>query len=118
LALRLANPRGELLLNPDHFARMPVGKFERLQEISFGNFPGRAFNHDNVVFRADINQIEVALFALRMRRVRDELPVHAADTHSTDWSGKRNVGNAKGRRRAVERENVRLVFAVLASVTT
>src|SRR5438477_2965269 len=114
LALRLANLCGELFLNPDHFARMLMGKVERLHEISFGNFPGRAFDHDNVVLSSDINQIEVALFALRMRRVRDELPVDATDADSTDRSGKRNVGNAKCCRRAVERENIGIVFAVRA----
>ena len=114
LALRLASSCGELVLNPDHLARMPMRKLERLHEISFGNFSGRAFDHDDVVFRADINQIEIALFALGVRRVGDELPVHATDPNRADRSGKRNVGNAKRRRRAVERENVGIVFAVRA----
>src|SRR2546423_11064948 len=32
----------------------------------------RSFNHDDVVFGADVNQIEIALLAFSMSRVRDE----------------------------------------------
>ena len=64
LALRLADLRREFLLDPDHFARVPMGELERLDELVFRQFVGRAFDHDDVVLGADVNQIEIALLAL------------------------------------------------------
>ena len=37
-----------------------MGEFERLDELLFGQFLGGAFDHDDVVLRADINEVEVA----------------------------------------------------------
>src|SRR5438132_758772 len=54
-ALRFADLRRELFLDPDHLARMPMRKLERLHEIRFGEFLGRAFDHEDVVFRADVD---------------------------------------------------------------
>ena len=114
LAFWLADLRREFLLNPNHLARVPMRELERFHEIRFRNFVGRAFNHDDVVFRADINKIEIALFAFDVSRVGDELAIHAADAHGADRSGERNVGNAKRSRRAVDRENVGIVFPIRA----
>src|SRR5882724_5147305 len=49
-----------------------------------------------------------------MRQVSNKLPIDATNPNRADRTGKRNVGNAKRRRRAVERENVGIVFAVRA----
>ena len=60
----------------------------------------RAFDHDDVVFGADVNQIEIALHALGVRRIGNELAVDPADADRADWSVERNVGNAqRGRTR-------------------
>ena len=91
---------------------MPMRKLKRFHEISFGEFLGRAFDHKDVVFRADINQVEVALFAFGVCWISDELTVHPTDPNRPDRSDKWNVGNAKRRRGAVNRENVGIVFAI------
>ena len=62
-----ADLRCELFLNANHFTRMPMRELERLDEIVFRNFVGRAFDHDDVVFGADVNEIEIAF--VRARRV-------------------------------------------------
>ena len=75
LAFRFADFRREFLLDPNHFARMSMRELERLDEIRFRNFVRRAFDHDDVVFGADVNEIEIALVAFIVRRVGDELAV-------------------------------------------
>ena len=100
LAFRFADLRREFLLDPNHFARVSVRELERLHEFGFRQFIGRAFDHDDVVFRADVNEIEIAL-----RRARSWVgfatnwPFDATDAHRADRAGERNVGNSKARRR-------------------
>ena len=91
---------------------MPMGELERLDELLFRQFVRRAFDHDDVVLGADVNQIEIALLALGVRRVGDELAVHATDAHGADRAGERNVGNAERGGGAVDRENIGIVFAI------
>ena len=114
LSFWFANLRGEFLLNSNHLARVLMRELERLHEVRFRNFVGRAFDHDDVVFQSHVNQIEIALLALGVSRVCDELAVHAANAHRADRPGKRNVRNAKRGRRAVDRENIRIVLAIRA----
>ncbi len=114
LAFRFAYLRGELLLNANHLARMSVCELKRSHKLDFWQFLGGAFDHDHVVFRTDVNKIEIAVSALRVRWVSDELAIHATDTHGANRSGKRNVRNAQRSRRAVERENVRIIFSIRA----
>ena len=77
LAFRFADLRREFLLDADHFLRVPVRELERLDEIGFGQFQGGAFDHDDVVFRADVNEIEIALVPLVVGRVGDELAIQS-----------------------------------------
>ncbi len=114
LALRLADLRGELLLDPNHLAGMSVGELERLDEFLFGHFLRGAFDHDDVVFRADVNEIEIARVTLVVRRVRDELAIDATHAHRANRAGERNVGHRQGGRGAVDREDVRIVLAIRA----
>ena len=44
---------------------MSVGELERLDEFLFGHFLRGAFDHDDVVFGADVNEIEIALRCVR-----------------------------------------------------
>ncbi len=91
---------------------MAVRELKRLYELSFRHLLGGAFDHDHIVFRADVNNIEIALGALAVRRVGHKLAVHAADTDSANWPGERNVRNAQRSRCAVHRENVGIIFTV------
>ena len=111
-ALRLADLGREFLLDADHFAGVPMRKFERLDELILRQFVGGAFDHDDVVLSADVNQIKVALLTLGMGRVGDELAVDTTNAHGPDWAVERNVGNAERGRGAVDRENIGIIFAV------
>ena len=91
---------------------MSVRELERFHELLFRHFLRGAFNHDDVVFRADVNQIEIAVSALVVRWVRDELAIHATHAHRANRAGKWNVGNAERGGRAVDRENIRIVLSV------
>ena len=91
---------------------MSVRELERLDESSSGSSSADAFDHDDVVFGADVNEIEIALLAFVVRRVGDELAVHAADAHGADRAGKRNIGNAERGGGAVDRENIGIILAV------
>ena len=106
--------RGKLFLDANHLARVPVRELERFDEIGLRHFVRRAFNHDDVVFGADVNKIEIALRALRVCGVGDELAIDAADAHGADRARKRNVGNAKRGRSAIKRENIRIIFTIRA----
>ena len=77
-----------------------------------GSSPCRTLDHDHIVFGADVNKIEIALCALRVRRVRDELSFDAANAHGADRAGKRNIRNGQRGGCAVHRQNVRIVLAV------
>src|SRR4029453_18999056 len=91
---------------------LSVRELQRFHELGLGHFVRRAFDHDYVVFGADINEVEVTLGALRVRRVGDELPVDAANRNGGDWTGKWNVRHAKRGGGPVERQNVGIIFAV------
>ena len=112
LALRFPDLPGQLFLDPDHLAGVSMRELHRLDEIFLGHFVRRAFDHDHIVFRAHINEVEITLITLVMGRVGDELPVHPADADGADGPGKWNVGNGQRGRRAVDGENVRIVLAV------
>ena len=77
-ALLLAGLGGQFLLRGDQRLDGFLAEFQRGVEIRFGDFLGRAFIHDDVVFVADIDQVEIALGHFGMGRVGDELAVDAA----------------------------------------
>ncbi len=97
---------------------MFVREFERFNEIGLWHFIRRPFDHEDIVFYTHINKIEIALRALRVRGVGDELAIHAADAHSADRAGKRNVGNAKRCRSAIKGENIGIIFTIRAEKQT
>src|SRR5438046_134980 len=89
-------------------------ELERFHEFGFRQFISRAFDHDDVVFRPDVNKIEIALVALDMSRVRDKLAIDATDANGANRTGKWNVGNAERCGSAIDCENVRIVLPICA----
>ena len=83
-----------------------------LDEFIFREFVRLAFDHDDVGLVADVDEVEIAVSALVVGRVDDELSVHAADAHRTDRAGEGDVGKAEGGGRAVHREDVGVVHAI------
>src|SRR5262245_59422422 len=91
---------------------MPMRELQRIQELHFRQLIGGAFDHDDVVFGADVDQVEVTMHAIGVSGIGNELAVDAADPNRTDWSLERNVGNAQCGGGAVDRQNIRIVFAI------
>ncbi len=113
-ALGLVDLRGEFLLRDAEFHGFDVPEFEGLNEVGLGDFVARAFDHDHFFFRADIDEIQIALSALCVRGVRDELSADATDAHGADGARERDVGNHECGARAVDREHVGVVLTVRA----
>src|SRR4051794_39786746 len=93
---------------------MSVRKIERLDEFSLRQFVGSAFDHDDVVFGPDVNEIEIALLALGVSGIGDELTVNASDANRADRSGKGDVGDGQGSRGSIQGEDIGIVFTISA----
>ena len=89
-----------------------LAEFQRGVEVRLGDFLGRAFIHHDVVFVADINEIEIALGLFGVRRIGDELAVDAADAHRAERAGPRNVADHQRGARADDAQNIGIVLAV------
>ena len=111
-AFRLADGGGEIALGGDEELHGLAGEIETGIEVGLGKFLGCAFDHDDFFSIADIDEVEVAVGALVMRGVDDELAVDATDAHGSDGSSERNVRNAQGGGGAVDRKDVGVVLAI------
>ena len=112
VTLFLAGQLDQLFLGLDQLGHGLLASLESFDKLVFGNFVARTFNHDHVGLVTNVNQVEVASFALLKGRVDDKLAVDPANTHSTDRSCKRDVGNREGRRSTVHGQNVRVVDCI------
>ena len=93
--------------------RVSVRELERLDELRFRQFVGRAFDHDDVVFGADVNEIEIALHRARSWvGLATNSPLTRPTRTAPIGPGERNIGNGKRGRRAVDRENIGIIFAI------
>ena len=77
-----------------------LAEFQGGVEIRFGDFLRRAFEHDDVGFVADVDDVQIAFRHLDMSRVGDELAVDAADAHGAQRAGPRNIADHQRRRSA------------------
>ena len=91
---------------------MPLRELQRIQEVCFRQLVGSPFDHDDIIFGADVDQIEITMHAIGVSRIGNELAVDPPNPHRTDWSLERNVGNAQRRRGTVDRQNIRIIFAI------
>jgi hypothetical protein len=112
--LLLAGLGGKLLLRGDERLDGFLGVFQRGVEIGFGDFPGRTLEHDNILFVADVDEVEVAFSALGMGGVGDEFAVDAADAHGAERPGPRDVADHQRGAGADDAQHIRFIFAVRA----
>ena len=103
-----------MFLNSDEHLHLLLSKGERLDEFFFRKFVSGTFDHDDLGFVTDVNEIEIALLTHSVCWVHDELAVHTTNTDCADRSCERNVGNAKSCGSAVHRKDVGIVFAISA----
>ena len=113
-ALHLTGELGEFFLSGDELDDFGLGEVESFDEISFGHFVGSTFDHDDLSFVAHINEIEIAIQALALGRIDNELTVDAADADSADGACERDVRHAKSGGSTVHGADVRIVLTVSA----
>ena len=80
--------------------------------IVFGQFASEAFDHGDGVARAGHDEVEIALFHLRVRRHDDEFAVDAADADGGRRLQKRNRRDVQGGAGADHRQHVGIVLLV------
>ena len=113
-AFFLAGLRHQPLLGGDQRLAAFLAEFQRGVEIRLADFLRRTLVHHDVVFIADVNEIEIAFLHFGMRRVGHQLAFDAADAHRAERPGPRNVADHERRGGADDAQNVRVVFAVRA----
>ena len=87
-------------------------ELQRFQELRFRQLVGGSFDHDDVVFGADVDQIEITVHAIGVTGIGNELAVDPANPDCADWSLEWNVGNAQRCGSAVDRQNIRIILAI------
>src|SRR5262245_40457182 len=90
-ALWFTYSRGQVFLRLNHLTRMVMRELECFCKFSFRHLLCRAFDHDHIVFSADINEVEVTLSTLVMGRVGNELSVYATNAHRANRPCKWNI---------------------------
>ena len=85
---------------------------ERFHELLLGELVGGAFDHDDVVLGADIDEVEVAPAHFLVGRVGDELAIDATDAHGGDGTRERDVADHERGARAIDEEHVGIIHAV------
>jgi len=110
--VRLAEQSAQLVLGVNDFDDLRVASLHGGKKILFGDLSGSAFHHQKTLARAGIDQVEVALFALGLCGVDHEFAIDAAHAHATDRAHEGNLGDMEGGRGGVDRQNIRVVFAV------
>ncbi|OQB91521.1 MAG: hypothetical protein BWX84_01366 [Verrucomicrobia bacterium ADurb.Bin118] len=103
---------GEGFLGRDDRLHGLQAEFQRGIEISFGDFLGRAFKHDDLGFAAHEDEVQIAVLQFAVRGVDDELARDPADAHGAERSGPRNITDHQRGGRAVDAEDVRVILAV------
>ena len=92
-ALFLADFGSDLLLQRDDGLDLLMSEQNRLEHGFFGNLVRARFDHHHGVLRAGDGQVQVALFALLVVRVKDELAVHKTHLRRADRAAEGDIGN-------------------------
>ena len=90
-----------------------VCKIHGVGKELFGAFLRFAFDHDDLVFLAGVDELDFALLHLFNGRVGDELSVDVADADCADGTLVGEVGEAERGGSAEHEEGVRIMFSVI-----
>ena len=112
LAFLFSVGSSQLFLDLDDRLDGLLGEFEGGLEFSFGEFFGTAFDHERFVFRANVNEVEIALGILVMGWIRDKFSRNACNANGGDGASPRDVGDHEGGGGSVEGKNIGIVLAV------
>ena len=110
--LRLADSRLQVVDRRDDLLDRRVRGVERADHLFFGRFLRARFDHHDRVGAAGDDEVDLALLALGVGRVDDVAAVDEADAHAGDRLLERNRRERQRRRRAGDRQHVRVVLGV------
>ncbi len=102
----------EFLLEGDDGLNGFLAEFQGSVEVGLGNFLGRTFIHHDVVFIADIDEIEIAFGHFGVSGVGNELAFDATHADGAKRPGPRNVADHQRGAGSVDAQNVRVVLAI------
>ena len=89
-----------------------MAELDRIHHAVFIHLVGAGFNHHDAFGGADDHDVDLAFALLVVGGVDDEFIVDQADAHRADRTGKRNIGEGKCNRRAVDSGNIRIVLGI------
>ena len=94
------------------FGNMLLREENGFHHVLFRHLAGEALDHGDRIARAGDDQVELALFKLRVRGHQHEVIVDAADAHRGCRLLKRNVRHVQRGAGADHRQDIRVVFLV------
>ena len=98
----------------DHRLHLFMPEHHRTEHLAFGKFLGFGFHHQHGVVRAGDHQIELRFRHLVDGRIEPVLAVEKADARRPDRPHEGNAGNRQRRRGRHQRQDVGIVFHVVA----
>ena len=112
LALRLAGQFHELADGSGDFPAAIVPELDGGEHIGFGGLLRTGFHHDDAVFGAGHDDIELAVAAFAIGGIGDALPVFKtyadAAEHVREW----NIGDGQRRRRAGDGQRIGVLLGI------
>ena len=112
LLLRFAAKLRELFLSHDDWLNGSLAVDKGFVEALVRDELSRTFDHQHLVFRTDVDEVEVGIEHFVVSWVGDEFAINLTHAHTADWAVPRNVGNQSRSRRGVDHEDVWLIDLV------
>ena len=110
--LGLTGDLGELDDGGADLLDLLVAKFNGLDHLLFRNFLRTGLDHHDAIHGAGDGDVDQAALALGVGGVHDKLIVDKANTHRTNWTVEGHIRQRKSAGRAVDGDDVRIVFLV------
>ena len=105
---------GEIDDRLDHRLKLAMAKGHRAEHYVLGELLGFGFDHQHALARAGDDEIEFGARQLAQGRVQDVVAVDVAHPRAGDRPEKRDPRDRQGRRGADHRDDVGVVFQIMA----
>src|SRR5208337_5625665 len=89
-----------------------VAKLESFDDLFFGDFKGARFDHDDAVFGAGDDNVELAGLLLGNGGVGNELAIKEADANGGDGVGEGQIGAISSRGSSGHGDDIGIVVAI------
>ena len=112
LALGFAGQFDQLFDGRADFLDLLMGELDGVDDVFFRDLASTRFNHHDSVRRADDHDVDLALFALRVGRVDEEIAFDQTDAHGADWPVEGDIGERERTACAINSEHIRVVLFI------